>query len=286
MYGGFINPNPNVITLTSAGATFDNSLPARLAGLVEPQEFAASIGRCNQAFSPGLLNAARLLIFGGLVGWAVCFGLAFAGASTDEGFNPSLMFVGFGVMMVCVIGGGIWARAINTSRVEGLQRAVSAENAYYNSAERAQRRGQAGPPISWTMLATPIISWGYRRSRLQTICSIQIEIGGAYMPPAMIVQQQYVQQPAMGYHQQAQPQYASPYQGAPAAYPAQQVYQSAPAPAAGGDQSRAPLLAHQQTSEGYEQPAAVVVGTCDRCARTTTNPADRFCSSCGGQFRA
>lgn len=86
--GGFIHPNPNVVTLTSANATFDASLPARLAGLIEPQEFAASIGRCNAAFTTGMLNLARLLIFGGVVGWAVCFGLAFASTDQYGGFNP------------------------------------------------------------------------------------------------------------------------------------------------------------------------------------------------------
>ena len=57
--------NPNVVTLNSANGVFDANLPARLAGIIEPAEYAQSIQRCNHVFAAGNLFLARMLIFGG-----------------------------------------------------------------------------------------------------------------------------------------------------------------------------------------------------------------------------
>jgi hypothetical protein len=283
MFAVSVPLNPNVIILQPINGTrdaFSSSLPARLTGLITPQEYAQSIERINRAYEPGAgVRLARLVMVLGFIIWGICIAWSFGSSNSNSagysGPDPALMFGGFGAMVFLFVGGAIWARHEGRQRIERLRAAVAAEHAHYNSQARAAQYGPLPVPISWNVASVVVgnVWGGYRRSRLAQMVEVHIEIGGA----AAVMMPQQVQP----VHYQGQP-YQAP------AYPPSAVAQREGQPHT--DDPGSPLLAgHANSAAGVapygSAPGGLVVGNqCDRCGRQAASAQDRFCPACGGNI--
>lgn len=81
--------NPNVITLSAnEDFKFDQTLPARLSGVIPPAEFSRSIERCNTAYAPTSLRVVgQLMAVGGIFVWIAFLAVFTSQASSG---NPQV----------------------------------------------------------------------------------------------------------------------------------------------------------------------------------------------------
>lgn len=284
--GGGVIGGRHVVTLAATGTSFSTALPASLYGVVTPEEFAASVRRCNDAFQAGPLWLARLLVFGGFVAWIALIITSFS--QVGSGPSPAFIGIAFAVFVVCILTGSLWQQAIVRGRVQKLQNAVAHENDVYNSpARRAARPNQ--PPMSWSLIITST-GWYYRRNTL--LCQINIEIGGPDLQQPIVIIAPQLNQPqppppayqpysGQAFHAPyAQPAYGIPVSGGQPGGPV--VYQPQPHPSPAWV---APPEDRNSTAEGFVHATPIpAIATCTRCGRTSANPEDRFCAACGGQF--
>jgi len=290
---GFVPANPNEIILTGADSEdFPTTMPARLNGLIAPQEYAASIQRINTAKRPGPARWLGVLIsISGFVLWGI---IVASSVGSHRMMDFGTIFGGMGAMIGLMLLGMAVTALERRRRFRATEARVAEEHARYNAPGRT--------PISWILSSEPAAGgygWGHRRNAWRMM-TLRIEVA----PNAgMIPQQQQPPQGAVPYavpfqaaYVQQGPAQAPFYNGAPGyAAPPQQFpqphYVAAPMPhqTQGDYGQEGQSHAQYQYGSGNAPPSTLVEGaavaSCERCGHMTHSAQDRFCSACGGNIR-